>query len=246
VHTIKLIRQNTACENSKRLEPGDQIIQVNGQSVVGWQLKNVVSALKEKPKEVTLSIKKSPRHFSLQAFNRRPSPKNVLTLGENLKQSTLPKRLSKHGSEDGSFDGKLKSSSIGEPPATVHTTSDIPSPSAFDDVFSPSSTDTDSIVVGLTPPVLYDDSPERRSTMNGDVSKPRPVILVNDKSMPSDLPCNPAGGEGAGVTVTSSGKKEILSTFHVVKSTPELRTPDNEQDVNDMWSNPHMTDDGKT
>lgn len=51
----------------------------------------MVSALKEKPKEVTLSIKKSPRHFSLQAFNRRPSPKNVLTLGENLKQSTLPK-----------------------------------------------------------------------------------------------------------------------------------------------------------
>lgn len=46
--------------------------------------------------------------------------------------------------------------------------------------------------------------------------------------------------------MTSSGKKEILSTFHVVKSTPELRTPDNEQDVNDMWSNPNMTDDGKT
>ena len=51
----------------------------------------MVNALKEKPKEVTLSIKKSPRHYSLQSFNRRPSPKNVLTLGENLKQCTLPK-----------------------------------------------------------------------------------------------------------------------------------------------------------
>ena len=34
-----------------------------------------------------------------------------------------------------------------------------------------------------------------------------------------------------------------MSTFHIVKSTPELRTPDNEKDVTAMWSNPHNTSD---
>lgn len=54
-------------------------------------MNNVVSALKEKPKDVTLTVRKGPRHYNLPSTQRRPSPKANLTLGENLKQSTFPK-----------------------------------------------------------------------------------------------------------------------------------------------------------
>ena len=62
---------------------------------MGWQLKRLVSVIKENQKEVTLTLKKRPRHanpYGLHGNKRR--------INNKLKQSTFPKALRK--SRDGS------------------------------------------------------------------------------------------------------------------------------------------------
>ena len=54
---------------------------------VGWQLKKLVTALKENEKEVTLTLKKRPRHSN--PFGH--SPKKRSKVPKSLKQSTFPK-----------------------------------------------------------------------------------------------------------------------------------------------------------
>ena len=46
---------------SARLEPGDEIVQVNYQTIVGWQNKKVVQLMAENPVELILTLKKRPR-----------------------------------------------------------------------------------------------------------------------------------------------------------------------------------------
>ena len=59
---------------------------------MGWQLRNVVAALKEKPKEVKLAVRKHPRSTSTHnLIQKKQNPKTALTLGDDLKQSTFPK-----------------------------------------------------------------------------------------------------------------------------------------------------------
>ncbi|XP_023228565.1 connector enhancer of kinase suppressor of ras 2-like [Centruroides sculpturatus] len=48
-----------------KISEGDEIIQVNYQTVVGWQLKNLVCATREHPSEIHLTIKKRPHHSSV-------------------------------------------------------------------------------------------------------------------------------------------------------------------------------------
>ncbi|PWA16637.1 hypothetical protein CCH79_00004636, partial [Gambusia affinis] len=45
---------------SRKIHAGDEVIQVNQQTVVGWQLKNLVFKLREDPKGVVLLLKKRP------------------------------------------------------------------------------------------------------------------------------------------------------------------------------------------
>ncbi|XP_067946333.1 uncharacterized protein [Watersipora subatra] len=223
VHTIELIRDNTACDGVSKLEPGDQIVEINQQVVVGWQLNGVVKALQKNPKEVILTVRKAPRHFNLQSFNQRRA-KNPKTLGTNLKQSTFPKRASKHLSEEGSFDGKAKSCSIGEAPvAASHMTDTVATPSSTaDEVFSlsPSSSDTSQLSGYM-----------QESWQSGAEVKPiprrtsRPTILVNDVWDPQNSLDIPSSSSAVGNT----GKKEVLSSYNVVMSTPELRTSESKQ-----------------
>ncbi|XP_067945930.1 connector enhancer of kinase suppressor of ras 3-like isoform X2 [Watersipora subatra] len=223
VHTIELIRDNTACDSVSKLEPGDQIVEINQQVVVGWQLNSVVKALQKNPKEVILTVRKAPRHFNLQSFNQRRA-KNPKTLGTNLKQSTFPKRASKHLSEEGSFDGKAKSCSIGEAPvAASHMTDTVATPSSTaDEVFSlsPSSSDTSQLSGYM-----------QESWQSGAEVKPiprrtsRPTILVNDVWDPQNSLDIPSSSSAVGNT----GKKEVLSSYNVVMSTPELRTSESKQ-----------------
>jgi hypothetical protein len=44
------------------LERGDEILQINYQTVVGWHQQSVISLLHENPCEVNLTIKRRPRH----------------------------------------------------------------------------------------------------------------------------------------------------------------------------------------
>ncbi|KAK1804223.1 hypothetical protein P4O66_020259, partial [Electrophorus voltai] len=49
-------------DQCKKIHAGDEVIQVNHQTVVGWQLKNLVNALREDPNGVILTLKKRPQN----------------------------------------------------------------------------------------------------------------------------------------------------------------------------------------
>ncbi|KAG7255285.1 hypothetical protein CRUP_003526 [Coryphaenoides rupestris] len=51
-------------DQTRRIHAGDEVIQVNGQTVVGWQLKHLVNSLKAKPGDVVLVLKKRPSGVS--------------------------------------------------------------------------------------------------------------------------------------------------------------------------------------
>lgn len=44
------------------MEEGDEIVQVNYQTVVGWERKNVLALFRENPDEILLTLKRRPRH----------------------------------------------------------------------------------------------------------------------------------------------------------------------------------------
>jgi len=61
---------------------------------IGWQLKKLVSVLKKNQKEVTLTLKKRPRHANLGPPGNRRRNK--------LKQSTFPKSVKRRSSDKSS------------------------------------------------------------------------------------------------------------------------------------------------
>ncbi|KTG04262.1 hypothetical protein cypCar_00014716 [Cyprinus carpio] len=54
------ILEVSPADRTQRIHAGDEVIQVNRQTVVGWQLKNLVEKLREDPQNVTLMVKKRP------------------------------------------------------------------------------------------------------------------------------------------------------------------------------------------
>lgn len=47
---------------SNKIAEGDEIVQINYQTVVGWQRKQVENLLQELPNEIVLTLKKRPQH----------------------------------------------------------------------------------------------------------------------------------------------------------------------------------------
>lgn len=82
VHQIAEIKYGSPAHTSSKIEEGDEIVQVsietyflkakfhtiiailqvNYQTVVGWQPKKVMMLLQESPPEIVLTLKKRPRH----------------------------------------------------------------------------------------------------------------------------------------------------------------------------------------
>ncbi|KAK9870665.1 hypothetical protein WA026_008227 [Henosepilachna vigintioctopunctata] len=62
VHQIAEIKYGSPAHGSSKIEEGDEIVQVNYLTVVGWQRKNVMFLLQESPPEIVLTLKKRPRH----------------------------------------------------------------------------------------------------------------------------------------------------------------------------------------
>ncbi|KAG8303941.1 identical protein binding, partial [Homalodisca vitripennis] len=58
VHQIGALKLNSAAHQSGKLEPGDEIVQINYQTVVGCQVKQVMALFEESPTEVLLTVKK--------------------------------------------------------------------------------------------------------------------------------------------------------------------------------------------
>ncbi|XP_076269271.1 connector enhancer of ksr isoform X2 [Rhynchophorus ferrugineus] len=62
VHQIVDIKFGSPAHGSTKIEEGDEIVQVNYQTVVGWQAKKVMHLLIEASPEIVLTLKKRPRH----------------------------------------------------------------------------------------------------------------------------------------------------------------------------------------
>ncbi|CAL8315036.1 unnamed protein product [Merluccius merluccius] len=60
LHVITGTTENSAADQTGRIHAGDEVVQVNRQTVVGWQLKHLVASLKAKPEGVVLVLKKRP------------------------------------------------------------------------------------------------------------------------------------------------------------------------------------------
>ncbi|XP_060516788.1 uncharacterized protein LOC132696152 [Cylas formicarius] len=62
IHQIGEIKFGSPAHGSTKIEEGDEIVQVNYQTVVGWQSKKVMILLQDSPPEIVLTLKKRPRH----------------------------------------------------------------------------------------------------------------------------------------------------------------------------------------
>ncbi|XP_076872227.1 connector enhancer of kinase suppressor of ras 3-like [Brachyhypopomus gauderio] len=60
LHVITGTTENSPADRTQRIHAGDEVVQVNRQTVVGWQLKNLVAKLRENPGSVVLMLKKRP------------------------------------------------------------------------------------------------------------------------------------------------------------------------------------------
>lgn len=61
LHVITGTTEGSLADRCKKIHAGDEVIQVNHQTVVGWQLKNLVNMLRGDPAGVTLTLKKRPQ-----------------------------------------------------------------------------------------------------------------------------------------------------------------------------------------
>ncbi|XP_072121432.1 connector enhancer of kinase suppressor of ras 3 isoform X1 [Mobula birostris] len=60
LHIVTGTTENSPADRTRKIHAGDEVIQVNQQTVVGWQLKNLVGKLREDPAGVMLLLKKRP------------------------------------------------------------------------------------------------------------------------------------------------------------------------------------------
>ncbi|KAF3703196.1 Connector enhancer of kinase suppressor of ras 3 [Channa argus] len=60
LHVITGTTENSPADKTQRIHAGDEVIQVNKQTVVGWQLKHLVGKLRTESGSVALVVKKRP------------------------------------------------------------------------------------------------------------------------------------------------------------------------------------------
>lgn len=64
------VKYNSPAHNSGKVEDGDEIIQINYQTVVGWQCKKVLLQLQESTTDVLLTLKKRPKHSNHRVYGQ--------------------------------------------------------------------------------------------------------------------------------------------------------------------------------
>ncbi|KAJ6644665.1 Connector enhancer of kinase suppressor of ras 2, partial [Pseudolycoriella hygida] len=83
IHVITDIKNKSPAHTSGKIEEGDEIVQINYQTVVGWQYKKVIQLLHESPPDILITLKKRPKHTKIygQIYMkpyRLPSKKKAL------------------------------------------------------------------------------------------------------------------------------------------------------------------------
>uniref|UniRef100_A0A452RPW0 CNKSR family member 3 n=1 Tax=Ursus americanus TaxID=9643 RepID=A0A452RPW0_URSAM len=102
LHVITGTTENSPADRSQKIHAGDEVIQVNQQTVVGWQLKNLVRKLRENPTGVVLLLKKRPTG----SFNFTPAPLKNLRWRPPLVQTSPPPTTTQ--SPESTMDTSLK------------------------------------------------------------------------------------------------------------------------------------------
>lgn len=59
------IKYNSPAHTSGKIEDGDEIVQINYQTVVGWQYQKVIVQLQESPPDILITLKKRPKHTKI-------------------------------------------------------------------------------------------------------------------------------------------------------------------------------------
>ncbi|XP_013999520.1 connector enhancer of kinase suppressor of ras 3 isoform X2 [Salmo salar] len=85
LHIITGTTEHSPADRTHRIHAGDEVVQVNKQTVVGWQLENLVGKLKADPAGVTLVVKKRPSG----TFSFTPAPLKNMRWRPLLVQSAL-------------------------------------------------------------------------------------------------------------------------------------------------------------
>ncbi|XP_052808518.1 uncharacterized protein LOC128237217 isoform X2 [Mya arenaria] len=225
VHVISGIKDMSPADLCGKIEKGDEVIQVNQQIVAGWSLKKLVNLLKENPKEVTLLLKKRPRH--IVPYGQMPHKKK-----REVQASTLPKSRKKLRSRDGDST-KLR-------PTLPEFVNTVPSPEEQEDLDSPKETndgnDTDNDVFRsgsespqfqqFTLPVHADPKQRRATVSGGSPTLSRPLLIIED----IDTPTRPKSFTIASTTgnmtheiIINSPSGENLSELGKIASAMEKR-----------------------
>ncbi|XP_060072905.1 CNK3/IPCEF1 fusion protein-like isoform X2 [Ylistrum balloti] len=167
IHVIGGIKEMSPADLCGKIEKGDEVIQVNHKTVVGWQLTKLVNSLKEKPKEVVLVLKKRPHH--IMPYGHVANKKKQMT---KVAVSTLPKSIKKRRSREGG-DPKQVRPSLQELVSTVRT-DDMDSPReerTSDEKDDGNDTDNDVFRSGSESPQYVKpsvvDPKQRRATVSG-------------------------------------------------------------------------------
>lgn len=65
VHQVAEIAFGSPAQTNSKIEVGDEIVQVNYQTIVGWQRKSVLRLLQLSSPDIVLTLKKRPRHTKM-------------------------------------------------------------------------------------------------------------------------------------------------------------------------------------
>uniref|UniRef100_A0A667YI52 Uncharacterized protein n=1 Tax=Myripristis murdjan TaxID=586833 RepID=A0A667YI52_9TELE len=93
LHVITGTTENSPADRTQRIHAGDEVVQVNRQTVVGWQLKHLVGKLKAEPDGVVLVVKKRPSGTSCSFA---PAPLKNLRWRPPLVQAAPAPHKSQH------------------------------------------------------------------------------------------------------------------------------------------------------
>ncbi|XP_003746327.1 connector enhancer of kinase suppressor of ras 3 [Galendromus occidentalis] len=65
VHIVRSVRLKSPVQLCAKVEEGDEIVQINLQTILGWSVEHVLGILQNHITDVTLTLKKRPRHSNL-------------------------------------------------------------------------------------------------------------------------------------------------------------------------------------
>ncbi|UXI22133.1 hypothetical protein NH340_JMT08076 [Sarcoptes scabiei] len=90
IHVVGGLKYQSPAHLNRNIEEGDEIVQVNYQTVVGWQLKKLVASMRRFPTKLILTVKKRPRHYSSDTFSNIPQFSLPLPEVSIISNSSLP------------------------------------------------------------------------------------------------------------------------------------------------------------